>query len=86
LLLVRLNPFCPGATGADGPHIKNAFEQAKAMQAGGPFAGYEHVVAFKFFGLAAAHADQVVVVPVGVPGQLEAAATIGEFELLEELH
>ena len=38
------------------------------MEPGGPFAGLEHVVAFKFFGLAAAHAHQMVVVPVGVAG------------------
>ena len=48
--------------------------------------GGEHRPALELLGAAAAHAHQVVVIGMGVAGQLEAAAPFGQFQLLEKAH
>ncbi len=48
-------------------------------------ASLQHRGVFKFLGVAAAHADQVVVIPMVIPRQLKAAA-FGVVELLQAPH
>ena len=56
------------------------------MQASGAFTGLEHGLALEFLGVAAAHTHQMVVVAVGIAGQLKTAAALGQLELLEQAH
>jgi len=56
------------------------------VAAGRRLPSLEHGGAFEFFGAAAAHADQVMVVPVGFTAELEAASPFREFEFLQQPH
>ena len=46
----------------------------------------EHGFAFKFFRASAAHTDQMVMVPVGISGQLKAPASLRKLKLLKQPH
>jgi len=56
------------------------------MAVGRRVSSLKHGGTFKFLRAATAHADQVMVVPVGCPADFEAAAAFGEFQFLQQPH
>ena len=56
------------------------------MAARGLLPRLEHRRIFKFLSAAAAHAHQMVMVAMGVTGQLKAAPTLGQLQLLQQPH
>ena len=56
------------------------------MAARGLLPRLEHRRIFKFLSAAAADTHQMVVVAVGITGQLKAASTLGQLEFLEQAH
>lgn len=59
------------AARTERPHIEDAFNQAKAMAAGRLLACRQHRRAIEFLGATTTHANQMVMVAMGVAGQLE---------------
>ena len=56
------------------------------MEPGSLLAGLQHLGVLKLFGAAAAHAHQVVMVAVGIAGQLKAASPLRKLQLLQQAH
>lgn len=56
------------------------------MVPGGLFAGLEHLGVLKLFGAAAAHTHQVVMVAVGIAGELKATPPLGQLQFLQQPH
>ena len=56
------------------------------MAAGRRLARRQHLGIFKLFGAATAHTHQVMVVAMGITGQLKAASPFGQLQLLQQAH
>jgi hypothetical protein len=73
-----------GTSRTKATHVQHALEQVESLGEGSLLTRHQHGPTFKFLGATAAHADQMVVMGVGITGQLKAAPSIGQFELLEQ--
>jgi len=73
-----------GTTRTEAAHIQHALEQMESLGLGGLLTRHQHGATFKFLSATAAHADQMVVMGVGITGQLKAAPAIRQLELLQQ--
>lgn len=86
LTVAELDPFGCSTTGTEGPHIEDTLQQVEAMHARCRLPGLQHGRTLELLGVTAAHADQVVVIAMGIAGQLKTATTLGQLQLLQQPH
>lgn len=82
----RSGGFAGGAARTQSPHVEHALDQAEAKTAGGLAAFRQHHGTLELLGAPATHTDQVMVIAVGITGQLEATPPFGQFQFPQQLH